>query len=97
MNTVYTIVQHSAYGYKGNPQFEKAVEVTGLTTRGEAHLVVRVGGITFSDFRAAEDFAEHANYPEPEKQGIIPAVQGTFSKKMINGLRIYVPVRNAVG
>jgi hypothetical protein len=88
----WTVVQHSGYGYKGNPQFEQAVETRQLQTLGEQRLVERSGGVVFDSYLIAEEFAERANYPA-DYGGIIPDARGTFSKLMIDGLKIYKPVR----
>jgi hypothetical protein len=88
----WTIVQHSGYGYKGNPQFKQAVETRKLDTVGQVRLVERVGGVVFDSYLEAESFAERANYPA-DYTGIVPDARGTFSKLMIDNLRIYKPVR----
>jgi hypothetical protein len=88
----WTVVQHSGYGYKGNPQFEHAVEVRQLHNLGELRLVERVGGMVLDSYMDAEAFAERANY-RPSNKGIIPNAMGTFSKLQIDGLKIYIPVR----
>lgn len=88
----WAVVQHSGYGYKGNPQFKKAVETRKLQTVGELRLVERCGGAVFDSYLDAEHFAEKANYPDDYK-GIVPDARGTFSKLAIDGLRIYIPVR----
>lgn len=94
--TKYTVVQHSGYGYNGNPQFEHAVETRGLNAVGEVKIVERSGGVVFDDYLAAEQFAEKANYPEGN-QSIIPNAKGSFSHLRIDGLRIYKPVRYITG
>lgn len=88
----WAVVQHSGYGYKGNPQFKAAVETRKLQTVGEVRLVERCGGAVFDSYLEAEEFAEKANYPADVK-GIVPHAKGTFSKLCIDGLRIYIPVR----
>lgn len=90
----WAIVQHSGYGYKGNPQFQAAVEVVGIHTVGQQRLVERCGGAVFDSYLDAEGFAEKANYPaDMNPQSIIPQAKGEFSKLRIDGLRIYIPVR----
>jgi hypothetical protein len=88
----WTVVQHSGYGYKGNPQFKQAVETRQVQTKGEMSLVERSGGVVFDSYLLAEEFAERANYPA-DYNGIIPDARGTFSKLMIDSLRIYIPLR----
>ena len=90
----WTIVQHSAYGYKRNPQFEAAVETRMLDNAGQISRVKRCGGILFDSYRDAEDFAEKANYPD-DNPSIIPEAKGRFSKVVfIDDLALYIPVRN---
>jgi hypothetical protein len=96
MSSKWTVVQHSGFGYNGNPQFEQAVETTGGLTTAEAKLVEHVGGVVFDTYMEAEEFAEKANYPE-SNFGIIPTAKGTFSTRRINGLKIYIPVRSVTG
>jgi hypothetical protein len=88
----WTVVQHSGFGYKGNPQFERAVEVRQIHNQGELRLVERVGGMILDSYMEAEAFAERANYT-PSNNSIIPNARGTFSKLMLDDLRIYIPVR----
>lgn len=91
-----TIVQHSGFGYGANPQFEAGVETRILHTKKEENLVTKVGGLLFDSYAKAEDFCEEAMYGSGN-DGLIPEVKGTFSDKEIDGLRIYIPVREVVG
>ena len=87
----YTLVQHSAAGYKGDPQFVQAVEERGLTPAEErkvSHLV----GLVFNGYVEAHDRAYAENYP-PGVRGIIPEARGTFAKLVIDGLKLYIPAR----
>lgn len=89
----WTIVQHSAFGYKQNPQFERAVETRQIQNSAEAIRVRRAHGLIFNSYKEAEDFTEKANYPaDMDSKSIIPNVQGKFSVWMIDGLKIYIPV-----
>lgn len=92
----WTVVQHSGYGYSAKPGFEHAVETRHISTQAERHRVEGAGGVIFDTCMAAEDFAEAANYPAGNP-GIYPRAKGTFSDKLIDGLLIYIPTRNAVG
>lgn len=91
----YTLVQHSGYGYAGKPGFQQAVETRGLERLSERNLVQRVGGVLYADYGAAEDAAMELNYPHPFKgpMDIYPGFQGSFSDKMIDGLRIAIPLK----
>ena len=88
----WTVVQHSGYGYAQKPGFKQAVETRALSTVGEVRRVERSGGVVFDSYLLAEEFAEKANFPADYK-GLYPKARGTFSSQMIDGLRIYQPVR----
>jgi len=77
--TSWTIVQHSAFGYKNNPQFEQGLETRPVRTVWEKARVEAAQGILFNSYREAEDFAMSAMYPEGHPGGIIPDAKGTFS------------------
>jgi len=83
-------------GYKKNRQFLQGLE-TRPVTKAEAARVEAAGGVIFSDFRTAEDTAMEWMYPPDHPGGIIPDAKGTFSDKEIDGLKIYIPVRQATG
>ena len=85
----WAIVQHSGYGYKGDPTFEQGLETRQVSTRAEMKKVEKAGGLLFDDYGEAEDFCDEAC----EGPGIVPVAAGTFSEKTIDGLRIYIPVR----
>jgi hypothetical protein len=90
----YTLVQHSAYGYKRNPQFRKAVEVRRLNNATEVKRVERANGVVIDGYREAEDLAERINYPsDMNPRSIIPEARGSFSTLEIDSLRIYIPKR----
>lgn len=92
----WTVVQHSGYGYSGKPGFEHAVESRVIESARERRTIESEGGLVFAKYNEAEDFAEAANFPEGAS-GIYPEAKGTFSEKMIDGLRIYIPVREVKG
>ena len=89
---LWTVVQHSAFGYKGDPQFRWGLETRPITTKGDKRRVERAGGLLFKGYMMAEDCAEEAMYPD-EGMGLIPQANrvGTFSVHVIDGLRIFVP------
>jgi hypothetical protein len=93
--TQYTLVQHSAAGYKHDPTFDYAVEERLLSLDSHVKAVQAAGGVLFDSYMAASDAAEAENYP-PEVESIVPHVRGHFSRQDIDGLRIYVPLRQAV-
>lgn len=92
----WTVVQHSAAGYRYDPQFEQGLESRQLQNKNEMNQVEKAGGLIFDNYNDAEDFAEKACYPEGY-MGLIPQARGTFSLTMIDGLRVYIPVREVVG
>jgi hypothetical protein len=87
----YTLVQHSGYGYNADLRFVYAVEERALQRAAEVAQVTRVGGLLFNDYGAAVERVEQENYPDPAHTGLLPKVRGTFSLKLVDGLRIYVP------
>ena len=97
----WTVVQHSGYGYGGDPQFERGLEVRELGVHGEPFArelgrVKTAGGLVFDSMADATGFEHRAPYPDGY-EGLIPRAAGSFSDRTIDGLRIYVPVRQAVG
>lgn len=92
----WTVVQHSAYGYNDDTGFRRGLESRRIQNKTERNLITAVGGLIFDDYIAAENFAHGAMYPLGV-MGLTPAAQGKFSPKKIDGLRIYIPVRQVVG
>lgn len=90
-DTKWTLVQHSAYGYKGDGMFRRAVEERQLESQREVNRVLKAGGLIFDDYGAASDRAEVENYPDPEHMGLIPRCPGVFHRDAVDGLHIYLP------
>lgn len=88
-DTKYTLVCHSGWGYGGNPQFRLAVESRMIEGR-EIEKVKNVGGLVFDTYDKADKAEQRENYP-PGVDGLIPCVRGSFSKKKVDGLAIYLP------
>lgn len=86
----YVIVQHSGFGYKADPAFERALETRRVNTVAEEKLVEMAGGVMIDGYVEAEDYCDNAMYEEGSV-GIIPRVKGTFSAARVDGLAIYVP------
>lgn len=86
----YTLVQHSGAGYAGKPGFEHAVEERHLTTDAQVAHIQKIGGFIFDSYTAAADQAELENYPDVSTS-FLPRARGTFSKYMVDGLRVYIP------
>ncbi len=91
-----TVVQHSGFGYNGDPIFSQGLETRQITTVAEARKVEKAGGILFDSYEEAERFADKAMYPA-DNRGMVPTARGTFSAVEIDGLALYIPVREVVG
>lgn len=89
-NYVQCVVQHSGYGYAGNPEFRLGLETRALATQSAIDAVVKEGGVVFADSYAAEDWIESEQYPTGYS-GLIPAAPGSFSPRQVDGLSIYIP------
>ena len=96
----WTVAQHSGYGNGGNPEFEHGLEVRELGVHGEPFArelgrVEAAGGIVFDSLADAAEFEHRARSPDGY-EGLIPRAAGSFSDRTIDGLQIYVPVRQAI-
>jgi hypothetical protein len=85
----YTVVMHSAAGYKGDPTFARGLESRSVTA-AQAAAVTRRGGVVFDSYGDAEDYAFGAQYPAAYI-GLVPNAPGAFSAYKIDGLAVYVP------
>lgn len=92
---LYAIVQHSGYAEGARPQFEKAVEHVQVTA-AQAKKVRNADGLVVEDWLEGDELADRINYPA-DYEGLVPSALGTFSDVRIDGLRVYVPVRQVVG
>jgi hypothetical protein len=86
----WTIVQHSGYAFGGKPEFSQGLETMGIDTPAVMNRVRQAGGLVFTDYDEAEDYAQEQMYP-PDVQGLIPRALGGFSHQHVNGLAIYIP------
>lgn len=86
----YTVVQHTGYGYKGDPQFERGLQAVRVSSKEAQRNVEKVGGQLFHSLKEAEQWAMAEMYPGGA--GLIPLAPGTFADVGINGLAIYCPV-----
>lgn len=94
----WTLVQHSAFGYAEKPGWEHAVETRSLHTDAEVKRVKQAGGMIFDTYGEAEDQVMKSCYPDgPGDTLTYPHVLGTFSDKMVDDLRIYIPKRETIG
>lgn len=93
--TRWTLVQHSAAGYKGDPQFAKGLEVREVEFRVDQRKVEEAGGVLFDTYIEASDAAD--DWPYVDNDSLIPNAQGEFAQQEIDGLRIYIPVRKILG
>lgn len=85
----YTVVQHSARGYKGDGTFKQGLETRALSPADEKR-VIAAGGLVFNSYIEAEDYCEEEQYPPGSS--LIPNAPGHFSKCQVSGLFVYVPV-----
>jgi hypothetical protein len=99
----WTLVQHSAFGYQEKPGWDKAVETRLITTDVELKRVESVEGFVFDNYNEASSQEYKSNYPDGvEIEGreftlTYPEVKGTFSDKELDGLKIYIPLRQIIG
>lgn len=91
-NTIlgYTVVQHSAAGYKGDQTFAKGLESRPLETTDQVRAVLTMGGVVFGTYSCAEKYAQREMYP-PEVSGMVPRAPGQFSTYTVDGLYLYKP------
>lgn len=93
---MYTIVQHSAAGYKGDPQFARALETRQVTHAAQIAAIKRREGVLFASYVEADDFAFNAQYP-PGSVGLIGNAPGALIAYRIDGLALYVPRGDEAG
>lgn len=86
---LWTIVQHSGFGYGQKPAFKKGIEIQRLTSKSERKKVLEEGGLIFDSYKTTDDFIMEVSYPEGS--GLAPNAPGSFSKKKIDRLRIWIP------
>lgn len=87
---LWTVVQHSAWAWHNDRQFQLGLEEKSVTNATERAAVVKAGGILFETHEAASDYAHAEMYPDPSYQGLTPRAKGTF-RGSIGDLPIYVP------
>jgi len=85
----YTLVQHSGFGYAGDRQFMKAVELRPVEGR-QIEAVKKAGGLLFDTYEQADKAEQSENYP-PDVNGLIPCCLGTFHRSTVDKLKVYVP------
>jgi hypothetical protein len=93
----WTVVQHSAMAAKGDATFARGLESSLVTTAADRTRVEQAGGLLFDSYGEAEDFCDTAMYPNPDYLGLVPQAAGTFSDLTVDGLKIYIPVREVLG
>lgn len=85
----FTVVQHSAAGYKGDSTFAKGLE-TRRIDEDQIRDVLGLGGVVFGSYSSAEAYAQREMYP-PEVTGFVPKAPGQFSHHTVDGLHLYKP------
>jgi hypothetical protein len=92
-STIYTIVQHSAAGYKGDDTFAQGLEIVEVSGAGLIGRIVSAGGKVFSAYNIANSYCMDECYP-PGHQGMIPKAPGTFHPVLkVHGLKLYIPAK----
>ena len=95
-NILWTIVQHSGFGYAGKPGFKKGLEIRAINTEAQSDKVFKANGVLFDNYLAADDYCEEEGYPTGVT-GMYPRAPGSFSTKKIDGLYIYIPLNQPAG
>ena len=90
MDAKYTLVRHSAFAFGGDPTFEYAVELQTVYKKADVKRIEKANGFVFDSYKVASDAEESENYP-PAVDGMIPHVEGRFSKLKVDSSEIYVP------
>lgn len=98
---MYTLVQHSGYGYGHKPGFKQGLESREVKRKGDINRVRKLGGYLFENYAEAEEAAHKLMYP-PDGVGprgerlveegfyLYPRFKGTFSDAVVDGLRIAI-------
>lgn len=95
--TKYTLVQHTGFSGKRDPDFKQAAELRSITSASQVSKVLAKGGVVYSSYTDARN-AEHAyNYPANHPGGIIPAARGKFSWVASVGESVFIPEVYNVG
>ena len=90
----YTLVRHSAYGYKGDPQFKQGLEIRQVSSKAELAKVAKAGGLLLRCFDAADRAADTwFTYMDKPWWTMIPEAHGRFSALQIDQLDIYIPAQ----
>lgn len=88
---LWTVVQHSGFGYAGKEGFKRGLEPRQIENRRQYELIIRTGGMVFQSYGAASDYAEAEMYPD-DSSDIYPRARGRFVKAQIDGLAVYIPL-----
>lgn len=87
----YVLVQHSAYGYNSRSDFKGGLEVRSVTDKCLTKLA-DVGMPVYDTYGAADAAGYSFMYP-PGVEGCLPVADrvGSFHRKKVDGLRLFVP------
>lgn len=86
----YTIVQHSAWVGKRDPDFQYALETRAVTKKREEDTIRGLGGVVFDDYTEADNWCMDEQYKGVD--GLIAKAPGSFSNVTIDGLPLYIPL-----
>src|SRR5262245_22723640 len=92
IDEIYTLLQHSVFGYAQNPQFEQAVEMRLLNRKDQLAKIEKLGGLIFDSYAEADDAVDAVNYPHGVRRPI-PNARGTFANMKVDGLKLYLPAK----
>lgn len=87
---LYTVVQHSGV-QTGHSEFKYGLEEARVETEAQRALVEKAGGVLFTSYSEAADYAMTEQYQE-DNRGLIPHAPGTFSSRRLHGRKVYRPV-----
>jgi len=88
---LWTLVQHSGFGYAEDPLFMHGLESRNVTTKAQVDRIRQQGGYLFKDYVTAERMAEAlTNNEDEDADWMIPSAKGEFSSHKIDGLAIYI-------
>lgn len=90
---LWTVVQHSGYGYGGDATFMRGLETRTVDNVKDRNTVTKAGGLLFDSYSHAEDWVEAEMYrgQPTDLEHMVPQALGTFADKSVDGLAIYVP------
>ncbi|WP_188187537.1 hypothetical protein [Nonomuraea sp. SYSU D8015] len=90
---MWTLVQHSAYGWDRKEGFRHMVETRSVLDRVQQREIERLGGLLFESYTDADEAEYRENYPEGADL-LAGKVRGTFAEYNLDGLKLYIPAKD---